>query len=84
MSPVAVTTPMPWPYTASVPEKPMHVRSPSGASFLAAAMSLTAGTDSPVNIASVICEVRGERGGRARARPRRNNSACLGGARFRR
>ncbi|MNT17060.1 hypothetical protein D3C72_1521910 [compost metagenome] len=50
--PVATTTPCPWPVVTSVPEWRIGSRSPSAASAGTGSSRFSAGTDSPVRIAS--------------------------------
>ncbi len=50
--PVAITTPSPWPKTATVPVKHVDLRSPSSVSASTGSGVLATGTDSPVRAAS--------------------------------
>jgi len=56
-SPVAMTTPVPWPYTTMVPPKAQFLRSPSCASAAMALVTFSTATDSPVRTASITCRL---------------------------
>mmetsp|Transcript_41040 Transcript_41040/g.122536 ORF Transcript_41040/g.122536 Transcript_41040/m.122536 type:complete len:344 (+) Transcript_41040:1160-2191(+) len=56
-SPVATTTPMPWPADTVVALKSMHLRSPRPDASWTALRFLEIGTDSPVSIASSTCRL---------------------------